>query len=136
MKVFRWLFAASLLFALLPQEILAQQVKAYSYPSRGGTHFIGKEVKKVINPKIEGAGVPTQLFVVQLARFEEMASLPATFPKGTILWVNPDVPTEKILYSGFYESLADAKKAAVEWKKIKEFKSAFARPMPWLVRYD
>ena len=81
-------------------------------------------------------GIPTKMYVVQLARFEEMHDLPKTFPKGTFLWANPDHKNEKLLLSGFYGSYQEAMEAANLWKRHEQFANAFARYDPFLIRYD
>jgi hypothetical protein len=102
-----------------------------------GRYEVVKSVPDRNPPKIEGDALPTRLYVVQLARFEEMYAVPPRFPKGTFIWANPDNKNEKMLYAGFYYSIEEATKAAAEWKKKGiEYKDAFARPEPWIVRYD
>jgi hypothetical protein len=116
---------------------VAQPVSSYNTKTSTGTHVLEKEVPQ--NPgalPITGKGVPTELFVVQLARFEELPYIPETFPAGTMLWPNPDHQNEKLLLVGFFDTFEDAQKAAVEWKKKPMYKSAFPRKMPFIVRYD
>lgn len=100
------------------------------------TFLLRKEVPTQLNPPIKGSGKPTYMYVVQLARFEELGKIPATFPKGTFLWVNPDIPTEMLLLSGFYNSYKEAIAGANTWKKKPLFEAAFARKNPFMVRYD
>ena len=42
---------------------------------------------------------------------------------------------EKILLAGFYSSLEEAQSAAKKWKAQKQFKYAFARKDPFIIRY-
>lgn len=112
------------------------QVDAFSVRTRDGSYHLQKEVPSMKNPVIRGDGMPTKLFVVQLARFEDMIHVPPQFPKGTMLWVNPDIPNEKILLAGYYASYEEATEAAKDWKKRPEFKGAFARKSPFVITYQ
>ena len=87
-------------------------------------------------PRVGGQGLPSYFYVVQLARFERMHQIPEQFPKGTFLWMNPDDPKEMILYAGFYGSLEDAKFEAKKWKANPMFPGAYAKPNPFLIKYD
>ena len=113
------------------------QVDAASGATRDGESIrFRKDVPVKVNPRIVGNGVPTKLYVIQLARFEVMGTIPSKFPKGTFLYINPDHPKEKWLLVGFYDSYEDARVAAKEWKKNPMFKGAYARSKPFMVRYD
>ncbi|MDX1908026.1 MAG: hypothetical protein SF053_13405 [Bacteroidia bacterium] len=106
-------------------------------PGAKGEYMLTKEVPDREPPKIVGTGKPVRLYVVQLARFEEMPFIPTQFPIGSFIWNNPDHPTEKMLLSGFYYSIEEANKAALEWKKKGiMFKDAFARTEPFMIRYE
>lgn len=128
----------SLLFSFFSLAIQAQgQVKEYSFQTKGGGAVVlSKEVPREENLRISGPGRPVKMYVVQLARFEFMREIPNEFPKGTLLWVNPDHPNEKILLGGFYNSYEEAERAAVQWKKQRQFRKAFARELPFMVRYE
>ncbi len=115
---------------------LQAQVKSYGGRTRAGGFRLVKDVPQRTPPPIVGAGAPTMLYVVQLARFEEMPSIPDQFPKGTLVWVNPDHPNEKLLLAGFYTSLQEAESAAEKWRRNPIFDKAFVREQPFLVRYD
>ena len=124
-------------FLLTGIAVMAQPVSSYNTKTSTGTFVLEKEVPQ--NPgalPITGKGVPTELFVVQLARFEELPYIPETFPAGTMLWPNPDHQNEKLLLVGFYDTFEEASKAAAVWKKKPMYKSAFPRRMPFIVRYD
>lgn len=102
----------------------------------GGAVRLQKDIPVRLNPVIEGNGQPTYLYVIQLARFENMKGIPSTFPKGTFLWVNPDHRSEMLLLTGFYEDRDKAYADAQVWKKKVEFKGAFVRAKPFMIRYD
>lgn len=114
----------------------------FSAPGAGAEAPVSEEVilAKGIprNPhvKVSGDGKPKALYVVQLARFEFMKGVPEEFPKGSFLWINPDLRSEKLLLSGFYDTYEDANEAALEWKKQKQFSRAFARPKPFMIVYE
>jgi len=121
----------------LQESQAQQQVRALSTkPPAGQSYVLQKEVPDRTPPAVSGNGLPTALYVVQLARFEEMRNFPEKFPQGTMLWQNPDIPTEKFLLAGFYGSFAEASQAAREWKKNKMFPGAFALKEPFMIRYD
>lgn len=128
----------SLFFAVLPGADLQAQVRAFNGKTSSNSHRLVKDVPVAKNPQVRGDGRPTSLYVVQLARFEDMEAIPSTFPKGTFLWNSHDHLNEKILFAGYYSSLAEARAAAEDWKKVngKMFPGAFARPIPFIVRYD
>ncbi|TAE50057.1 MAG: hypothetical protein EAZ89_12910 [Bacteroidetes bacterium] len=107
-----------------------------SVPGAVGTYSLQKEVPDREPPKITGNGKPVNLYVVQLARFEEMTTIPPSFPQGTFLWANPDHINEKLLLSGFYNSYQEAVAAAAVWKKKYMFKDAFARTKPFITQYQ
>ena len=65
-----------------------------------------------------------------------MEHVPEAFPKGTFLWINPDLRSEKFLLAGFFETFEDADIAARKWKKQEIFEQAFARPKPFMVLYE
>ncbi|MEZ4826429.1 MAG: hypothetical protein R3C61_09060 [Bacteroidia bacterium] len=125
-------FSTSVLFG---QEQKGQ-VDAFSTRTRSGSFVLQKEVPHQINPIIKGDGIPTKLFVVQLARFEDMAHIPSQFPEGTMLWQNPDIGNEKLLLAGFFSTYEDAVTAAKAWKQRKEFSKAFARKDPFMILYN
>ncbi|MDX2245392.1 MAG: hypothetical protein SF052_01345 [Bacteroidia bacterium] len=112
------------------------QLDAFSVRTRDGSYHLQKQVPSQINPIIRGDGIPTKLFVVQLARFEDMAHIPSQFPEGTMLWQNPDIGNEKLLLAGFFSTYEDAVEAAKAWKQRKEFAKAFARKDPFMVLYN
>jgi hypothetical protein len=131
---FVMLFFLSLLF---PLALNGQEVKEYSFQTKGGGAVVlQKEVPREEDPRVKGMGKPVRLYVVQLARFEFMREIPQEFPKGTLLYVNPDHPSEKILLGGFYNSFEEAEKACLVWKKQRQFKKAFPRELPFIVRYE
>lgn len=132
-----FIIAISILFFFFNPELYGQ-VKEYDLTVKGGGGGIvlSKEIPIKPSPEIKGYGSPTWLYVVQLARFEDLMKIPDKFPKGSILWVNPDHPREKILLSGFYNSFEEAKTAAQKFKKIDQFKHAFARKDAFMIRYD
>lgn len=115
---------------------LQAQVTSYGGKTRAGGFRLVKDVPSRTPPQVSGEGAPTMLYVVQLARFEDMPSIPAQFPKGTLVWVNPDHANEKLLLAGFYTSLEEAEAAAVKWRRNPTFAKAFVREQPFLVRYD
>ena len=129
-------FILALCIQMLFIEANAQRIKEYSTPTRDGSFYLQKEVPSERNPIIQGEGKPTKLYVIQLARFEDMPRIPSSFPKGTFLWISPDHPREKLLLVGYYDSLANAEKAAVAWRKNPTFKKAFVRQAPFIIRYD
>ncbi len=117
------------------------QVVEYSLVSKGAGKtnndvVLSKEIPIKGDREIKGTGTPNPLYVVQLARFEFMREIPDKFPAGTFLWINPDHPSEKLLLSGFYESLKQAESAARDWKKQQQFRTAFAREKPFIVQYN
>lgn len=117
---------------------LFAQVESFDYASEDGTAImLTKEIPVMDNLEITGDGEPIeQLYVVQLARFEQMPEAPEFFPKGSMLWVNPDHPKEKLLLAGFYKSLDEARVAASEWKlQSEQFQFAFARQTPFFIKY-
>lgn len=133
--IFKHIFFSLLILAALPS--LQAQVDARSGQTRDGeTVRRMKDIPVRVNPIITGDGTPTYLYVIQLARFEDMEGIPSTFPKGTFLWVNPDYRSEMLLLSGFYEDRDKAYSDAQAWKKKAEFKGAFVRAKPFMVRYD
>lgn len=133
--IIKYIFLSLLIVAAIPS--LQAQVDARAGQTRdGGTMRRMKDIPIRINPIIQGDGTPTYLYVIQLARFENMEGIPSTFPKGTFLWVNPDYRSEMLLLSGFYEDRDKAYADAQVWKKKKEFKGAFVRAKPFMVRYD
>ena len=125
-------------FLLLVGGMTIQEASAQvrSQATKSDSYVLQKQIPDRQPPAVRGTGLPTPLFVVQLARFEEMRDYPAQFPKGTILWVNPDIPTEKFLLVGFYNSFQEASSAAREWKKNKMFPGAFAIREPFMIKYD
>ncbi|MCB0835413.1 MAG: hypothetical protein KDD63_02930 [Bacteroidetes bacterium] len=141
-KISRILFFLVISFfsIIIPLEISAQAptqtVEGFRVKDRSGNYHLEKNVPYQKNPEIRGDGIPTKMYVVQLARFEDLAHIPSTFPKGTFLWVSPDHPQEKLLLTGFYGTVEEAKQAALAWKKRPEFKGAFARATPFLIKYD
>lgn len=115
----------------------AQQVKETTFNRDGSGVVLAKEIPVVRNLEITGDGTPQQmLYVVQLARFVDLPYIPEKFPKGCMLFISPDHPSEKLLLNGFYDSYEKAQQAAAKWKKIPEFKGAFVRKSPLLIRYD
>ena len=126
----------ALCFLGLISVVQAQKIKEYSTATRDGGFYLQKEVPSERNPIIQGDGVPTKLYVIQLARFEDMPRIPSSFPKGTFLWSNPDHPREKLLLVGYYDSLGNAEKAAAAWRKNRTFSKAFVRQEPFIIRYD
>lgn len=124
------------LLAFVPTSDLMAQVSSTAAKTRGNSHRLIKDIPIRELPEVRGDGKPTLLYVVQLARFEDMDYIPSTFPKGTFLWASADHPGEKILYAGYYASLEEARKAAVVYKKQKMFQGAFPVNMPFIVRYD
>ncbi len=128
-----------LLFLLFSSVYVAQaQVKATKLRTKGGDFLLSKEIPDRTKPEITGKGVPVGLYVVQLARFEEMSwdDVPLRLPKGTFLWINPDHDEEALLLAGFFNTFDEAEKAAEKWKrKGKEFNEAFAREKPFMVEY-
>ena len=135
MRNIRNIFLTFAILMLASSIELSAQIKERSGLTRDGESFrLEKEVPYRENPEIKGNGVPTNLYVVQLARFEDLEEIPKTFPKGTYLWLSPDHPREKLLVSGFYETYAKANAAANQYKKLKEYRGAFARL--FMVRYD
>ena len=129
---------AALLLAIFPQADLQAQVRSFTGKTSSNSHRLVKDVPVAKNPQVRGDGRPTSLYVVQLARFEDMESIPSTFPKGTFLWNSHDHLNEKILFAGYYSSLAEARASVEKWKKANGgmFPGAFARPIPFIVRYD
>ncbi len=135
---------ASLLFSfcfvcfICVVETTSAQV--YSTKDRGenGSYILTKSIPDRLPPEIRGSGVPVGLYVVQIARFEEMSwdKVPSRLPKGTFLWINPDHSDEALLLAGFYNTFKDAENAAKEWKKRgKAFEKSFAREKPFFVEY-
>lgn len=113
------------------------QVSSASGAARDGSSIRRqKDIPVNPGPLIQGNGQPTKLYVIQLARFESMNGIPSTFPKGTFLWVNPDHRSEMLLLAGFYDDPDKAYAASKQWKKKAEFKKAFVRAKPFMVRYD
>jgi hypothetical protein len=126
--------ALMLLFAAIPAF---SQVEAVKGPTRDGSAMkLTKDVPIQKNPQINGTGQPTYMYVVQLARFVDMDYIPSEFPKGTFLWVSPDHNSETLLLSGFFSTYEEASADVKNWKGKPEFKAAFARKMPFLIRYD
>ena len=125
-----------LMGGIFTQEAYAQVRSQSTKPYTNDSYVLQKQVPDREPPAVRGDGLPTPLFVVQLARFEEMRNYPERFPKGTMLWVNPDIPTEKFLLVGFYNSFLEASAAAREWKKNKMFPGAFAIKEPFMIKYD
>ncbi|MEM7106298.1 MAG: hypothetical protein AAF502_24425 [Bacteroidota bacterium] len=126
------------LVILFCSSLVYGQVESFDYKSEdGGSMMLTKEIPVANNIEITGDGeVVEQMYVVQLARFEKMPEAPDFFPKGSMLWVNPDHPNEKLLLVGFYNTLEDARLAAEEWKvKSEQFQFAFARQQPFFIRY-
>ena len=120
--------------------IYGVQAQVYSTKERGenGSYILTKSIPDRLPPEIIGKGVPVGRYVVQIARFEEMSwdKVPTRLPKGTFLWINPDHSDEALLLAGFYNTYADAEKAAEQWKKKgKAFAFAFAREKPFFVEY-
>ena len=136
-----------LLFIAICSFFVFQSSNAFSQEKKGNVtsfrvitdskdYHLEKTISYQKNPEIRGDGLPTKMYVVQLARFEDLAQIPSSFPKGTFLWVNPDHPQEKFLLTGYFGSLEEAKKAATTWKKRPEFAGAFARSTPFIVMYE
>ena len=126
----------SLLFFL----VSISKAQVYSTKERGenGSYILTKSIPDRLPPEIMGKGIPVGRYVVQLARFEEMSwdKVPTRLPKGTFLWINPDHSDEALLLAGFYNTYADAEKAAEQWKKKgKAFADSFAREKPFFVEY-
>ena len=114
------------------------QVKATKLRTQGGDFLLSKEIPDRTKPEITGKGVPVGLYVVQLARFEEMSwdDVPRRLPKGSFLWINPDHDEEALLLVGFFTTFEEAEKVAEKWKKKgPEFQEAFAREKPFMVEY-
>ena len=114
------------------------QVKATKLRTRGGDFLLSKEIPDRTKPEITGKGVPVGLYVVQLARFEEMSwdDVPRRLPKGSFLWINPDHDEEALLLVGFFTTFKEAEQVAETWKKKGlEFQEAFAREKPFMVEY-
>lgn len=133
--IFKYILFSLLIVAAIPS--LQAQVESRVGQTRDGeTVRRMKDIPVRVNPIIQGDGSPTYLYVIQLARFENMEGIPSTFPKGTFLWVNPDYRSEMLLLSGFYEDRDKAYSDAQVWKKKIEFKGAFVRAKPFMVRYD
>ena len=136
MKRISVLFLILFISGFCYQTALAQVQSESRKPYSSDTYVLQKQIPDREPPAVRGNGLPTPLFVVQLARFEEMRNYPERFPKGTMLWVNPDIPTEKFLLVGFYNSFMEASQAAREWKKNKMFPGAFAIKEPFMIKYD
>lgn len=130
------LFICMLLAIAAPLQDAFGQVATSVGKTRADSYRLYKDVPVRKNMEVQGTGTPTALYVVQLARFEDMDYIPSTFPKGTILFINQDHSNEKFLYAGFYNSAAEASAAAKKWKQNAMFKGAFPRALPFLVRYD
>lgn len=82
-------------------------------------------------------GKAKRYYIIQLARFEKMYGIPDRFPKGTTLWFNPDIGVEAILISTrMYRSFESARTAAEEIKAEGVYPNAFARPHPFMVKYE
>lgn len=76
-------------------------------------------------------------FVIQLARFENIAAIPESFPKGSFLWLNPDHQNEALLLHGkFYSSFEKAQADALRIRGKGLYPGAFARTKPFLVKYE
>lgn len=130
----------SIILGLFLFAINHAQGQVYSTKERGenGSYILTKSIPDRLPPEIRGKGVPIGRYVVQIARFEEMSwdKVPLRLPKGTFLWINPDHADEALLLAGFYNTYADAEKAAEEWKKKgKAFEYSFAREKPFFVEY-
>lgn len=133
-KILLPLFFVALLFGA--DWSAMAQVRESKTETRGQTIRLEKDIPKRLGPTITGTGLPTELYVIQLARFEDLDRFPPEFPEGTFLLSSPDHPEEKILFAGYYGSLEEAKKAVATWRKNPMFESAFARKTPLIVRYD
>jgi len=122
---------------LVGLPFVVAQVTDTTYVTDHGTIRLVKEIPISRGITIVGDGRPSQeMFVIQLARFEGMDSIPPFLPKGTMLWINPDQVNEKFLITGFYGSYQEAELALYSWKQFPEFQLAFVRSMPFLIRYE
>lgn len=129
------------LFLLLSISSIAQAQVEGSSTEKEDSFTIQKRV-----PKSESAGGNTifvndgtakKYYIVQLARFEKMYEIPSTFPKGTTLWLNPDIGVEALLITTqMYLSYEAAAAAAEKIKSEGYYPKAFARPHPFIVRYE
>ncbi len=129
------LVLGTLLISFMPSQLDAQVTEGKS-ETRGNTVRRVKDIPIREGVVVKGNGLPTELFVIQLARFEDMKRFPSEFPKGTFLLSSPDHPDEKILFAGYFGTFEEAKKAAAGYRKTAMFSGAFARPTPLVVRYD
>lgn len=136
-KKLNFLIPALALVLFFAADISAlAQVRQNNTETVLGTRRLDKDIPIRPGHRVTGNGLPTELYVIQLARFETMDRFPNEFPKGTFLLSSPDHPDEKVLFAGYYASLAEARQAVADWKKDPMFSGAFARPTPLIVRYD
>ena len=133
-------YTLACLFLLMSLASIAQAQVEGSSTESSDAFILEKRV-----PKGEDAGQisfgtdgqPKKYYIIQLARFEKMYEIPPEFPKGTTLWFNPDIGVEAILISSqMYRSYETAYTAAEKIKRKGIYTHAFARPHPFLVKYE
>ncbi|MCB0704088.1 MAG: hypothetical protein KDC34_02220 [Saprospiraceae bacterium] len=136
-------FSICCIFYLLGSSFAAEAQIQGSSTEKGDSFKLEKHVPKGSGtsgpppPAFGTDGKAKRYYIIQLARFEKMYTIPEEFPSGTTLWLNPDIGVEAILITTqMYRTYETAYEAAEKIKKEGKYPSAFARPHPFMVKYE